>query len=195
MGLQAGERKRKVRSDKKKDIKPIVNLELKDSIYRLAYIVKTPVKDVCVDLIENALFGNEKVLLELSKYFRRSIKIKNTIFRGDLKNEKLYSVAFGEKGRVSFRVNQEEYEFISALSYVFDCSVSAVSAVLLYESITDGVFIEKYVETYLNTIDKSEKKELKALLKYIRTETGESYSLVDLLSYLVDEPIRWTFPS
>ena len=58
----------------------------------------------------------------------------------------------------------------------------------------DGAFVEKLVEEHLESLDKSRKKELKTLLKYIQTEKGDSYSLADLLSFLVDEPIRWSFP-
>lgn len=189
-------RKRKTRSDKKRDIKPFVSTELKDSIYRLAFITSSPVKDVCEALIVNSIYGNKDIIQELSRYFKRGIRINNTYFTGNLNNETLYSVVEkGENERISFRAKSELYEILSALSYAFDCSVSRVSAVLLYESIIDSDFIEKRVDGYLNSLDSSRKKELKQLLKYIRAETNESYSLVDLLAHLVDEPLKWILPN
>jgi len=43
-------------------------------------------------------------------------------------------------------------------------------------------------------LDKSRKKELKQLLRYIKDETNERYGFAELLSSLVEEPIRWVFP-
>ena len=192
--MSVGGRQRKVRSDKKRDIKPTISLELKDSIYRLAFITRTPVKDVCELLVKNVLFENEDIIKDLSRNFRRDIRINNTLYVGHLKNERIAKIEDGETERISFRLTNEDYEIIYALSYALDCSVSRVASILFYESITDAVFIERYVESYLDSLDKSRKKELKQLLKYIRKEIGESYSLADLLSYLVDEPIRWDFP-
>ncbi|MFJ7371576.1 hypothetical protein ACIQVU_19420 [Lysinibacillus sp. NPDC098008] len=188
------ERKRKVRSDKKRDIKPTISLELKDSIYRLSFITRTPVKDVSELLLKNALFENTDILKSLSKNFIRDIRINNTFYIGNLQNERIAKTEDGETDRISFRLKNDVYEILRALSYALDCSVSRIAAILLYESIIDKVFIERYVESYLDSLDKSRKKELKQVLKYIRKETDESYNLVDLLSYLVDEPIRWTFP-
>lgn len=168
-------------------------MQLKDSIHRLSFITVTPIKDICELLIKNALFENEAIIQNISKYFRREIRVNNTLYRGNLHNEKIKKTVDGETDRVSFRVKNEVYESLYALSYALDCSVSRVAGVLFYESITDGIFIEKYIESYLDSLDKFRKKELKQLLKYIRKETKESFTLADLLSYLVDEPIRWTF--
>ncbi|MCM3176307.1 hypothetical protein [Cytobacillus horneckiae] len=44
------EKKRKTRSDKKKDIKPTINIKLHECINRLSYITNTPVKDVGVHI-------------------------------------------------------------------------------------------------------------------------------------------------
>lgn len=188
------DQKRKVRSDKKHDIKPFVNLELKDSIYRLSHITSEPVKDVCEILILNSLYGNRTIVENLSQYFKRNIYLRNSYYNGDLSNEDLYSVSEGEKDRISLRVKREEYENISALAYALDCSISKATAALLYESITDTKFIEEHLEKFVDTLDKSRKKELKQLLKYINGETNEQYTLTDLLALLIDEPLEWLFP-
>ena len=191
--MQAGERKRKVRSDKKRDIKPTVNVHLKDSIYRLSFITTTAVKDVCELLVLNA-FENEAIIQNTSNYFQRVVRIGHTLFVGSLQNEKIARTIAGETDRISFRVKQDLYEKIYALSYALDCSVSRVAGLLLYESITDADFVEKYMERYINSLDKSRKKELQQLLRYIRKETNERYGFAELLSLLVDEPIKWMFP-
>lgn len=192
--MSVGQSKRKTRSDKKRDVKPTISVQLKDSVYRLSFITKKPVKDVCEDLIHNSLFGNKEILQRLSRHFKRTIQLNNTIYRGDLENESVYDVTGAENERISFRVTNHVHEFLYNLSYVLDCSVSKVGGVLIYESITDGGFIESYLQGYLNSLDQSRKQELKQLLKYMKSEIGDSYSLADLLSYLVEEPIQWHFP-
>lgn len=193
-GLSVGERKRKTRSDKKKDVKPTISIQLKDSVYRLSFITKKPVKDVCEELVLNSLYGNKEILKELSRYFKRTIQFNNTVFRGSLENKTIYDVTGEENERISFRVTQSVHDFLYDLSYVLACSISKVGAILIYESITDGPFIESYLQGYLNSLDPSRKKELKQLIKYIKTEIGEGYNLADLLSYLIEEPINWKFP-
>ena len=107
-------RQRKVRSDKKRDIKPTISLELKDSIYRLAFITRTPVKDVCELLVKNALFENEEIIKDLSRNFRRDIRINNTLYVGHLKNERIAKIEDGETERISFRLTNDDYEIIYA---------------------------------------------------------------------------------
>lgn len=191
--MQAGERKRKVRSDKKRDIKPTVDVHLKDSIYRLSFITTTAVKDVCELLVLNA-FENEAIIKNTSNYFQRDVRIGNTLFIGSLKNEKIARTIVGKTERLSFRVKPDLYEKIYALSYALDCSVSRVASLLLYESITDADFIEKYINHYIESLDNSRKKELQQLLRYIREETNEQYGFAEVLSLLVDKPIKWIFP-
>ena len=70
-------KKRKVRSDKKRDVKPTISSNLKHCIYRLSYITSTPVKDVAETLCEKGL-RSRKVMDYLSTYFRRDLKFANT---------------------------------------------------------------------------------------------------------------------
>lgn len=148
---------------------------------------------MCEDLVYNSLYGNEEILKGLSRYFKRSIQLNNTIYRGSLENEDVYELMGEENERISFKVKKPMHTFLYDLAYVMNCSVSKASAVLIYESLTDGRFIENYLQDYLEALDPNRKKELKQLIKYIKLEIGEGYSLADLLSYLVEEPIKWNF--
>ena len=141
----------------------------------------------------NSLYGNEEILKGLSRYFKRSIQLNNTIYRGSLENEDVYELMGEENERISFKVKKPMHTFLYDLAYVMNCSVSKASAVLIYESLTDGRFIENYLQDYLEALDPNRKKELKQLIKYIKLGIGEGYSLADLLSYLVEEPIKWNF--
>ncbi|MDA6082696.1 hypothetical protein OSJ97_24410, partial [Escherichia coli] len=59
---------RKTRSDKKRDVKPTISIDLKNCIYRLSYITNTPVKDVIETICEKGL-QSRKVMEYLSEYF------------------------------------------------------------------------------------------------------------------------------
>lgn len=142
----------------------------------------------------NSLYGNQEILKGLSRYFKRSIQLNTTVYRGSFDNEDVYELMGESNERISFKVKKPMHTFLYDLAYVMNCSVSKASAVLIYESLTDGRFIEHYLQDYLEALDPNRKKELKQLIKYIKLEIGEGYSLADLLSYLVEEPIKWNFP-
>lgn len=186
---------RKVRSDKKRDVKPFISLELKDSIYRLSYITNTPVKDVCEGLCINAL-ENKYIIEELSNYFHRKIRINNTVYFGSVENPRINSKKIAAKTeRVSLRLNNELYEFVYSLSYALDCSVSRVVSLLLDRGMHDINFINKYVNKYLTDIDDNRKRELQKILDYINKGLEEEVTIASLLSYIVDEfkqPLKTT---
>lgn len=179
---------RKVRSDKKHDIKPYINLELKDSIYRLSYITKTPVKDVCEQLCLNAV-NNEVIMNDLSRYFRRKVFIDSTLYRGHLDNPRIYYKNQSiQTERISLRVTNGLHEFIHSLSYALDCSVARVTAIFLEKGMQDVTFINRYINTYITEImDENRKKELQKIVDYINGETEEEHSVASLLSFIVDE--------
>lgn len=178
---------RKVRSDKKRDVKPSISVELKDAIYRLSYITSTPVKDVCEALCRNAI-TNKRIMDEISNYFRRNIRINNTLYFGSPDNPRIYTKKMANKSeRISLRLDQEMYEFMYSLSYALDCSVSRAVAVLLYRGIHDVTFINDYINKYLTSIDLRRKKELQKILDYINEGLDEEITLASLLSYIVDE--------
>lgn len=188
-------RERKVRSDKKRDVKPHISIELKDAIYRLSYITETPVKDICDELCIFALNQNY-IIEELSKHFLRKIRINNTIYFGDLNNPRIYKKMMGQKTeRISLRLKSEMYEVIYTLSYALDCSVSRVTAILLEKSMHDINFINDYINEHLISIDDKRKKELQKILDYINDNLDEEITLASLLSFIVDEfkePLKTT---
>lgn len=179
---------RKVRSDKKRDVKPFINLELKDAIYRLSYITKTPVKDVCEQLCLNAV-DNEVIINDISHYFRRKVYIDSTFYMGHIDNPRIYYKNQSiQTERISLRITNDLYEFIHSLSYALDCSLARATAILLEKGMQDIAFINRYINTYLTkTMDERSKKELQKILDYINGETEEGYSIASLLSYIVDE--------
>lgn len=181
---------RKVRSDKKRDVKPTVSRELKDCIYRLSYITDTPVKDVA-EKISIEGFRRKKVISYLSRNFRRDIRIDNTVYMGDIERVPIKKrTSSGQSERISIRFKSDMHERLSALSYALDCSVSRACALLLDATVRDVDFINSFAYEYLSEhVDKQRMDELKKVLQYINSGNPyeEEISWSVLLSYLMKE--------
>jgi len=178
---------RKIRSDKKKEIKPYISIEIKDAIYRLSYITQTPVKDVCEQLVIYTM-NDREVIDHLTQFFQRDIRLGNTIYRGFLDNPKARKRLLEYRERVTVRFKREDVEPIVILSYALDCSPTRTTAILLENGIRNMKFINRYVEEFLRSeITESQMRELRLLLKFVKEHEGTERSLASLLSVIVDE--------
>lgn len=181
---------RKVRSDKKRDVKPTVSHELKDCIYRLSYITDTPVKDVAEQICING-FGRKKVISHLSTNFRRDIRIDNSVYFGDFDRVSVRKrTAPGQSERISIRFKSDMYERLSVLAYALDCSVARACALLLDSTVREVDFINEFARDYIGkNVDKRRMEELKKVLQYINAGNPyeEEISWYTLLSYLMKE--------
>lgn len=159
---------RKVRIDKKRDIKPTISVNLKNCIYRLSYITNTPVKDVAEIICEKGL-KSRRVIEYLSDHFRRDYHFLNTIYFGDLERESLQrKCQSGKNERITIRFTQETYEDIFTLSNALDVTPSKATALLLDASVRNTNLLNAFVKTYLSSnIDKARMKELKEVMKYV----------------------------
>lgn len=183
------EKKRKTRSDKKKEVKPTLPLKLRECIYRISYITNTPVKDVAESLCESGI-TSRKVMDHLSQYFRRDIRLLNTLYLGDLDRPSLQKKTKEAKERISIKFSQGTYENISSLSYALDVTPTKATMLLLEASIKNSEFINEYVEKHLGSyITEGKIKELKKVLRFINDNNPyeEEFSWTHLISYFFDE--------
>lgn len=181
---------RKVRSDKKRDVKPTVSKELKDCIYRLSFITNTPVKDVIEEILKSG-FKRKKSISYLSKHFLRDIKISNTLYIGD--NNKIpvsKRTLHGRGERVSTRISSSMHDGLSALAYAMGCSVSRACALLIDATIRDTDFVNDFAREYIEkNVDDARMKELKKVLKYINVGNpfDERISWAALLNHIMED--------
>lgn len=182
--------KRKTRSDKKRDVKPTISINLKDCIYRLSYITNTPVKDVAEILCVKGL-QSRKVMEYLSQYFRRDFQLLNTIYIGDFRRESLQrKYQSGKNERITIRFTQTSYEDIFSLSCALDVTPSKATALLLDASIRNTNLLNAFVKTYLHEhLDNNRMKELKQVLKYINKNNpyNEEISWFTLLAMMFED--------
>jgi hypothetical protein len=184
------EKTRKVRSDKKKDVKPTLPVDLKECIYRIAYITGTPVKDLSVVLCEKG-FLDYDVMNYLSEGFRRTVRLKSTLYMGDLSRPSLRSRLLpGQTGKITIRFDQLSYENLCTLSYALDVTPSRATALLLTATIHHSNIVNNYViELIKGQVDELRMKELRKVLNYLNANNSNEAEVtwISFLSHLYDE--------
>lgn len=182
-------KQRKVRSDKKENIKPTILLEVKTAITRLAYITDTPVKDIGEYLCKEALKSNE-IIGTISKHFKRDIIIDNTLYRGVCKNTSIIRrTEAGECERITIRVTTDVNNLIEDLAYSLGCFKARACAVLIEHAINDYDIVDDFVRGFLEEgLDKHKMRELKKLMKFVNdNDSSSEFTWASLLSVIVDE--------
>jgi len=183
-------KKRKVRSDKKRDVKPTISIELKDCIYRLSYITKIPVKDIVETLCTKGL-QSRKVIDHLSHYFRRDYEFKSTLYMGEYERESLQGkFQSGKNERITTRFPQDTYQNISTLAFALDVTPSKATALLLDASVKNTSLVDGIIKLHLSEqLDKNRMSELKQVLKYVNANNpyNEELSWMNLISLIMHE--------
>lgn len=188
--MTIGKGTRKIRSDKKVDCQPTISIELKDVIYRISYVIDTPVKDICEAICIDGM-RSRKVLSELSQHFRRTVRLGNTMYMGDINrpsSQRLYPV--GKRERIGIRFMAHDFENISSLAFALGVTPSRATALLLDASIRNSDFINTYFERYLTReLDANRMKELKEVIRFLNKNNPytERISWLALLSFLYTE--------
>ncbi|RKO61662.1 hypothetical protein [Caldibacillus debilis] len=189
------ERKRKMRSDKKRDVKPTVPLPLYECISRISYITVTPMKDVAEYLCVRGLEERE-VIEVLSKRFRRKYRFKNTLFIGKPERVAERSLKIGEtKRRISIRFPQSIHDQIAELAYSLDVTVSTATALLLDAAAKHAAILDDYISRHVvDTLEPFRKKQLKEVIRYLKKDNpyGEEITLARLISYIIEEVMDHT---
>jgi antitoxin component of RelBE/YafQ-DinJ toxin-antitoxin module len=163
---------RKVRSDKKRDVKPTVHASTYELVSRISYITNTPMKDVAEVFCYYGLYSLKVIeLFELK--FRRSYIFANSrfpkFFPGD--DNQIGQRAIKEPGtrkRVTIRFDQEIHDKLAEFAYALDVTVSSATAMLLEASIKETDILNEYLKRYIdNNLDSKRKKQLEEVLEHI----------------------------
>lgn len=184
--MQKG-RVRKVRSDKKREVRPVIKLDLKDAIYRLSYITYTPVKDVCAELCSYVIY-DKRIIEHLSQYFKRDIRLSNTLYFGSSSNKEISKRDKVINQRLSVRFTQSVYDSIAVLSYAMDCTPSRTVAILLNIAMKNSEYVSRYMEEFLDgNLSEQQMRELRGVLKYVNYRSDVQQSWMSLIGNILDE--------
>jgi len=175
------------RYQKKRPVKPILAMDLKDVIKSLNYITGIPVQDICPELCMLVLRDRESIE-SLSKHFKRNYIFQTTVFRGHLENESISKKVQGSKGRESTKFTHDEYKPVALLAFALDCSISRTVAVLLEISMSNVRFVNQFIKTCLQSeLEEWQMREFKGVLRYINKHGESQYSWASLLKHVIDE--------
>ena len=181
---------RKVRSDKKRDVKPLIPMHLKKIIYRLSEICDLPVKDLAVFICAEGI-QSKRVMDYLLPNFRRDVRLANIIYFGSLDNPSLRprtDKSYHE--RITIKFETMDYEDIALLSHALDVTPSRATAILLNASIRDPDFIHTLfkVHSKRKRLTDEHQAKLKKVMKYINSGNPyeEKVNLTDIALYLGD---------
>lgn len=159
-----GNTERKVRSDKKVDVKPTMSLELKEMLYHFAYLSNEPVKDVAERLCTLGTMS-EEIISSIKHWFRRDYYRPNTITVGYLERPRLKIIMKGETGKVTIKFPQSDYDILCKLAHALDLTPTSTCTLLIKMTLTNRDFMESYVERYLKGVDKKRLLEINRILK------------------------------
>lgn len=183
------EKKRKTRSDKKRDVKPTIPVELYECIDRISYLTTRPVKDVGEELCKAGL-ANKEVIEYLSTYFRRDFwATRHTLYRGNPNNE-IKKLSGAVKRRITIRFQQPTHDRLAALAYSLDQTVSSATALLLHATVKNAEIVNEFIAKNIEKqLEPNKRKELKKIIKFINNNNPyeEEFTLSVLVNLLVDE--------
>lgn len=184
---------RQTRSDKKRDVKPTIPIELYECIHRISYLSTRPIKNVVEEICIEGL-KSKQVMDYLSTYFRRDFwATPQLLFRGSPYIEK--AKLPGLKRRISTRFCQHEHDRLAALAYSLDHTVSYAAALLLHATVKNAEIIDMYITNNIEyQLSPSKKNEFKKILRFINKNNPyeEEISISILVNYLVDEVVNGT---
>lgn len=189
-------RERKVRSDKKRDVKPTIPVQLYECVNRLSYVTNTPIKNVGELICKKGLYSTF-VMEHLSDHFRRDYWTNNnTMYIGNLDHSP-YSAPKGiPKQRMTMRFTQRDHDKLARLAYSLDLTVSSATGLLLDASVKNTDIVNAFISSYVKKeLDPNRMKQLREVLKFINQNNPykKEITLGAFISMLMEEVKDTTF--
>ncbi|MYL35411.1 hypothetical protein GLW08_21250 [Pontibacillus yanchengensis] len=182
---------RKVRSDKKKDVKPFVSLPISECIHRISYITSRPVKDIAEELCVRGLYSKKAIEL-LSEQFKRDFNLNEyTIYIGDrtIENDRTNKI-IGPKKRITIRFGQQFHSRLGELAFALDMTLASTTSLLLEYSIKDTELVNHLLRRFVaSELDPKRMEQLKEVYRFIRKENPyeEEFTFSMFINFLFDE--------
>ncbi|WP_077324093.1 hypothetical protein [Virgibacillus siamensis] len=194
MKNKAGERK--IRSDKKRDVKPTIPIQLYECVSRISYVTSTPMKDVGELICKKGLYSTA-VVEYLSQYFKRDYWANsNVLYTGDMEHAGYAAPRGMSKRRMTMRFLQKDHDKLVRLAYSLDITTSAATGLLLEASVKNTNIVNAFILNYVKKeLDPKRMKQLREVLKFINKNNPyqEEITLGAFISMLMDEVKETTF--
>ncbi|MFG6121128.1 hypothetical protein [Thalassobacillus sp. B23F22_16] len=181
---------RKTRSDKKRDIKPFIPVELYECFNRTSYVTNTPIKDIGVMVCKRGLYS-AAVMELLSNHFRRDYwASNNTMYIGDSERPPFKSQKGIAKQRMTIRFSQSDHDKLSHLAFSLDSSVSSATGLLLETAFKNTDVINAIITSQVkDELDPNRMKQLREILKFINKNNPyhERITIGEVTSFILEE--------
>ena len=147
---------------RKIEVKPFIDTEMKEILYKLKFITKRSVNNICESLCTNAIQNN--AVADLKKHFRRNVQINNIYFEASNRPVPLEKSSKLKTERISLQLDDTIYEVAYMLAFAIGCSVAKAVALLLKKSMEDKRIITKYFDDFiLEKLNRDEHKHLSTI--------------------------------
>lgn len=183
-------RERKIRSDKKRQIKPTIPIELYDCISVVSYITRTPMKNIGEFVVMESL-QNKEVVEHLSRHQRRTYWHSGTMFLGDesLQPYRLPPSGSGKR-RTTITFSQGFADELTKYAFTLDTSLATATSLLLETGMKHKDIVNKYFHNNIDyTLDSNKKQKLKSVYKYVvkNSPFNEHVSILEIIKMLLDD--------
>lgn len=154
---------RKVRSDKKRSVQPVVSVELKKQLFRFAFLCKQPAKEAAEHL---CVRGSTSPIImdEINCYFRRNLSIENHHYMGYLSRPRL-TIIQKQAEKISIKFPQSSFESLFNLAFALDLPLNQTAAVLIKKTLTNIDFMNEYIRYQLTHLSEKDKQQVHEYLK------------------------------
>lgn len=154
---------RKVRSDKKRDVQPVVSIELKTQLFRFSALCKEPMKDVGEKLCDR---GSVSTLImdDINCFFRRNLSIDNHHYMGYLTRPRLRILQTNTE-KITIKFPQDTFERLYNVAFALDLPLNQTAAVLIKKTLTNPEFMEEYMRFNLQHLNEQEKARVESFLR------------------------------
>ncbi|GAF66395.1 hypothetical protein BTS2_3296 [Bacillus sp. TS-2] len=192
------QRKRKERSDKKKDCKPTIKYELYETLNRVSYITNTPLKTVGETFLIEGL-SDKGVLDRFTDQFVFDYWYSpNMVYigTGKMNDSRVLRVPYSNKKKVSLRLHQDYYNQLSAFAYSLNYTTTSGAAILLEATTQNSLIIQRYIELHVErTLDQKRKQQLKEVIKYVNLHSDSElhYPLASLIDLIVERFMKSSY--
>ena len=154
---------RKVRSDKKRDVQPVVSLELKKQLFRFSFLCKEPMKDAGERLCAQGAVS-PLIMDDINQFFRRNLSINNHHYMGYLERPRL-TLLQSNKEKITIKFPQDTFESLFNLAFALDLPLNQTAAVLIKRTLNNREFMHEYIQHNLRHLHEREKAQLESFLK------------------------------
>lgn len=134
---------RKVRSDKKVDVKPTLPSQMKRYLYDICFLSEEHVKDVAEKLCLVAI-QYRPIIDVLRPNFRRNYIFENTVMMGNADLERMDTSIKGSTGKVTIKFKKADFDRIADLAYALDVTPTTAAGLLIRNALSNKEFLGLY---------------------------------------------------